>query len=112
MKKYLKNCLIVITLSIFSSCGLTDIVEGVNCIADFNDPELLEAYSDALTALSNNPDDPALCQEFEVAADNYIAERAEFARCLRDSALSSVEELEELEEEIANLEAERLEKRC
>lgn len=108
IKKYLS----ILVLSVFASCGISDALESINCLADFNDPELLSAYSDALIALSNDPENQILCQEFNEAADNYITERVAFAKCLRDNALTSSEDLEEIEQEIETLEAEREASRC
>ncbi|MFS4494764.1 hypothetical protein [Maribacter sp. 2308TA10-17] len=108
----IKKYVAVLILSIFTSCGLSDVVDSINCLAEYNDPELLNAYSDALVALSNDPENQLLCQEFNVAADNYIAERIAYAKCLRDSGFTSSEDLEEIEQEIETLEAEREASRC
>lgn len=112
MKMRIKKYLTVVVLSVFASCGIKDALESINCLTDFNDPKILSAYSDALLALSNDPENQVLCQEFQVAAENYITERIAYAKCLRDNAATSSEDIEAIEQEIETLEAEREASRC
>jgi len=112
IKMSLKKYLGILAFSILTSCGLSDALEGINCIAEHNDPGILSAYSDALVALTNNPENPILCQEFEVAIDNYIVERIAYAACLRDSGVGETEDIEEIEQQIEELKASQGEKRC
>ncbi len=108
----LKKYVTILILLVFASCGISDAVDSINCLADHNDPALLTAYSDALIALTNDPENQVLCQEFKVALDNYRIERIAYAECLRDNVFTSGKDLEEIEQEIANLQAERDELPC
>jgi len=104
-------CLSIIGLFFLASCGIGDVIDSLDCFTEHNDPALLTAYSQALEAYNNDPDDAEKCRELVVALNNYIDERVAYISCLRDNA-NSQETIDDLDDEIASLESDRDELDC